>query len=167
MSDDKTTEILKNAILLEKRGQSFYGKVAEQASGKAVKQFFEMMADEEVKHVRILSDQFKSYQKTSKFAEGDFNSDPSGNIAPNVLTEELKKELSAADYEAAAISAAMSMEEKAIQLYSDRSAEADDPNEKALYRWLADWEKQHLYFLSEINKEITEQIWHDNSFWPF
>ena len=75
--------------------------------------------------------------------------------------------MSAADYEAAAISAAMSMEENAIKLYSNRSAEADDPNEKALYQWLADWEKQHLHFLSDIDKELTEQIWNDNSFWPF
>lgn len=167
MSEDKTTEILKNAILLEKRGQAFYGKIAEQASGKAVKKFFEMMADEEVKHVRILSDQFKTYQKTKKFAPGEFEKNRSDNVAPHVLTKELKEELSAADYEAAAISAAMSMEENAINLYSSRSSEADDPNEKALYQWLADWEKQHLLFLSEIDKELTEQIWYDNSFWPF
>ena len=167
MSANKTIEILKNAILLEKRGQAFYGKIAEQAGGKAVKQFFEMMADEEVKHVRILSEQFKAYQENNEFSAGDYNNEHSGNIASKVLTDELKKELSAADYEAAAISAAMSMEEKAIKLYSDRSAETDDPNEKALYRWLADWEKQHLSFLSDINKEITEQIWNDNNFWPF
>ncbi len=167
MNEDKTTEILKNAILLEKRGQAFYGKVAEQASGKAVKQFFQIMADEEVKHVRILAEQFKAYQENQEFSTGDFKNEHSGNIASKVLTDEIKKELSAADYEAAAISAAMSMEEKAIKLYSDRSAEAEDPNEKALYRWLADWEKQHLSFLSDINKEITEQIWNDNNFWPF
>ena len=167
MSEDKTTEILKNAILLEKRGQAFYGKVAEQASGKAVKEFFEMMADEEVKHVQILSEQFKAYQKTNKFSPGEYNNNYSGSITVNVLTQELKAEMSAADYEAAAISAAMSMEEKAIKLYSNRSAEADEPNEKALYQWLADWEKQHLHFLTEIDKELIEQIWHDNSFWPF
>jgi rubrerythrin len=167
MSEDKTTEILKNAILLEKRGQAFYGKVAEQASGKAVKAFFEMMADEEVKHVQILADQFRAYKKTKKFAPGEFGNDRSGNVAPHVLTRELKGELSAADYEAAAISAAMSMEENAIKLYSSRSAESDDPNEKALYQWLADWEKQHLSFLSEIDKELKQDIWHDNSFWPF
>ena len=167
MSEDKTVEILKNAILLEKRGQAFYGKVAEQASAKAVKEFFEMMADEEVKHVKILSEQFKAYHENHEFAPGDYNNNFSGNIASRVLTEELKQQLSAADYEAAAISAAMSMEENAIKLYSDRSAEAADPNEKALYHWLADWEKQHLHFLSDIDKELTEQIWHDNSFWPF
>jgi len=167
MSEEKTVEILKNAILLEKRGQAFYGKVAEQASGRAVKEFFEMMADEEVKHVKILSDQFKSYQQDREFTPGEYNKAFSGNMASKVLTEQLKKELSAADYEAAAISAAMSMEENAISLYSNRAAEAVDQNEKDLYQWLADWEKQHLHFLSDIDKELTEQIWHDNSFWPF
>ena len=167
MSEEKTVEILKNAILLEKRGQAFYGKVAEQASGKAVKEFFEMMADEEVKHVKILSDQFKAYQRDHEFTPGEYNKAFSGNIASKVLTEQLKKELSAADYEAAAISAAMSMEENAINLYSNRAAETVDPNEKDLYQWLADWEKQHLNFLSDIDKELTEEIWHDNSFWPF
>ena len=167
MSEDKTIEILKNAILLEKRGQAFYGKVAEQASGKAVREFFEMMADEEVKHVGILSDQFKAYQQNHEFTPGDYDKEFSGDIAAKVLTKELKAELSAADYEAAAISAAMSMEDNAIQLYSNRSAEADDPNEKALYRSLADWERQHLHFLSDIDKELKKQIWHDHSFWPF
>ena len=167
MSEDKTIEILKNAILLEKRGQAFYGKVAEQASSNAVKEFFEMMADEEVKHVKILSEQFKAYQQNHEFTPGEYDKNFSGNIAPSVLTQELMEDLSAADYEAAAISAAMSMEENAIKLYSNRSTEAADPNEKALYRWLADWEKQHLQFLSEIDKELTEQIWYDNSFWPF
>ena len=167
MNEEKTVEILKNAILLEKRGHAFYGKVAEHASGKAVKEFFEMMADEEIKHVEILSDQFKAYKQDHEFTPGEYNKAFSGNIAPKVLTEQLKKELSAADYEAAAISAAMAMEENAIKLYSNRAAETDDPNEKALYQWLADWEKQHLHFLSDIDKELTEQIWHDNSFWPF
>jgi rubrerythrin len=167
MTEDKTTEILKNAILLEKRGQAFYSKVAEQAAGKAVKEFFEIMADEEVKHVKILSEQFKAYRDTNQFIPGEYNKNYSGSISAKVLTRALKEEMSAADYEAAAISAAMSMEKNAIKLYSDRAAETNDPNEKALYQWLADWEKQHLDFLAEIDKEITEQIWYDNSFWPF
>ena len=167
MSEDKTVEILKTAILLEKRGKAFYQKVAEQASGKAVKAFFEMMADEEVKHVKILADQYKAYQQNQKFNPGDYTEDHSGDITSKVITAELRAEISAVDYEAAAISAAMSMEENAIKLYGDRAAETDDPNEKALYKWLAEWENQHLHFLSEIDKELREQVWNDNSFWPF
>ena len=167
MSEDRTVEILKNAILLEKRGKAFYQKVAEQASGAAVKSFFEMMADEEVKHVRILADQYKAYQQNQQFNPGDYSEKHGEQMASKVITAEFKKEISAADYEAAAISAAMSMEKNAITLYEDRAAEADDSNEKALYRWLAEWEMQHLYFLSEIDKELREEIWNDNNFWPF
>jgi rubrerythrin len=167
MSEDTTLEILKSAILLEKRGQAFYQKIAEQASGKAVKAFFEMMAGEEVKHVTILADQFKAYQQQQKFNPGDYTEDHSADIAAKVITAELIAEISAADYEAAAISAAMSMEENAIALYSGRAGQTDDPNEKTLYQWLSEWENQHLHFLSEIDKELKEQIWNDNSFWPF
>ena len=167
MSEDRSIEILKSAILLEKKGGAFYSKVAEQATGQAVKAFFEMMADEEVEHVKILGDQFKAYQESQQFNPGDYNEKLGEQMASRVITAEFKNEISAADYEAAAISAAMFMEKNAIKLYADRAAEADDPNEKALYRWLADWETQHLHFLSEIDKELREEIWHDNSFWPF
>ena len=70
MSEDRTVEILKNAILLEKRGNAFYQKVSEQASGKAVKSFFEMMADEAVKHVKILVRSIQSLPAKSTIHPG-------------------------------------------------------------------------------------------------
>lgn len=167
MTEDKSTEILKNAILLEKRGHAFYAKVAEQATGEAVKRFFEMMAEEEVKHIQILSDQFKTYHEKKRFTPLSEIGGRGFETAGAILNDDLKQQISAADYEAAAIAAAMAMEQKAIEIYSGRSSEASDPNEKALYRWLADWEQQHLEGLSEINNDITRKIWHDNSFWPF
>jgi rubrerythrin len=167
MSEDKTIEILKSAILLEKRGQAFYSKIARQTSGNAVKAFFELMADEEVKHVDILTEQYKAYRHNEKFIPGEYHENHENSISAKVLTKELKEEISAADYEAAAISAAIAMEKNAIQLYSDRASDAEDPNEKALYKWLADWERQHLNFLAEIDKELIEEVWYDNNFWPF
>ena len=61
MNEDKTLEILKQAILLERRGKAFYSKVAEQSKNDVIKEFFEMMAREEVTHLKILSDQYRSY----------------------------------------------------------------------------------------------------------
>jgi rubrerythrin len=167
MAEDKTIEILKNAILLEKRGQAFYRKIAQQASGATVREFFDMMADEEVKHIKILADQFKSYQDNKKFEPGEYSDEHFGEIASKILTRALKEEISAADYEAAAITAAMSMEEKAIKLYSERAKQAQDPHEKGLYDWLARWEMQHLKFLADVDKELKNDVWNDASFWPF
>ncbi len=167
MNEDRSTEILKNAILLEKRGHAFYDKVAQQAAAEPVRRFFALMAEEETRHIEILSDQFKAYRSQGRFIPSDAPSDPGFESAAAILSKEVKRQIAAADYEAAAIAAAMTMEQNAIKIYSQRAADAEDPNEKALYGWLADWEKQHLDTLAEINREVTEQIWHDNSFWPF
>ena len=59
------------------------------------------------------------------------------------------------------------MENKAIDLYSERAKTSTDSKEKSLFQWLADWEKGHLKILSELNQELMEEVWYDNKFWPF
>ena len=164
MTENRSLNILKNAILLEKRGKAFYRSVANQSTDANVKDFFETMAAEEVEHVKILSDQFKNYRQTGKFKASDTST--MGAIAQTVLSPEVKDRIAAADFEAAAISAAMLMEERAIALYSGRAQESQDPEEKKLYQWLADWEKEHLEFLAAIDAELKERIWNDSGFWP-
>ncbi len=167
MGESTALDILKNAILLEKRGKAFYSKISNQTESDAVKQFFGMMAAEEDKHINILSDQFKTYQKTQTFAPGKYDDKHTPNIVAGILTKDMKAQISASEFEAAAISAAMAMEKNAVRLYSERAETSEDPEEKALYRWLAEWEHQHLDSLAEIDRQLTEAIWHDNSFWPF
>lgn len=166
MAAAKSEDILKRAILLEKKGRAFYGQVAAQASHPEVKRFFDMMAEEEGRHIAMLTEQFRSYQANAHFAPLDAAS-AAEDIAEKVMTADLVDAVAAADYEAAAISAAMAMEKSAVRLYADRAAEAADPQEKALYEWLSRWEQSHLRFLSEVDREITERIWHDNQFWAF
>ena len=166
MSTANPLDILKSALLLEIRGQAFYKKAAQQAESSAVKDFFETMATEEVRHVEILSEQYKTVKASGQFSAPNIEGTPT-SVAENVLVDSLKKRISAAGFESAAISAAMGMEERAIKLYAQRAEEATDPQEKALYKWLAAWEAKHLEYLARIDREVTEAIWNDNSFWPF
>jgi rubrerythrin len=167
MSEDRATEILKNAILLERRGHAFYTKVAQQAAGEAVRKFFNLMAEEEANHIQMLTEQFRSYHARKRFKTGAFSDPGEFKTVSDILTKDLMRQISAADYEAAAIAAAMSMEQNAIQVYARRAVEAQDPDEKAFYDWLAQWETRHLNFLAKIDKALTEAIWYDNSYWPF
>src|SRR4030042_1706334 len=80
---------------------------------------------------------------------------------------ETPSQIGAASFEAAAISAAIDMENKAVALYSQRAGQAADPAERDLYQWLADWERGHQRFLARINQELLEEIWQDSGFWPF
>ncbi len=168
MTESKTTEILKMAILMEHRGKAFYKKVAEQTDNEEVKNIFNIMADEEQLHIEFLSEQFAFYQKNNKLNPDKINlSHTDESIANIILSKDLKEKLSAAGYEAAAISAAIDMEKKAITLYSERAESATDLNEKELYKWLSNWENDHLQILAQLDKELMEQVWYDNSFWPF
>jgi rubrerythrin len=166
MAKDKTLEILKEAILLERRGNAFYQKMADHARNNATREFFQVMADEELRHQKIMEVQYKSYKEKACYAEVELKDGVDPTIADLVLTDNLKAKISASGFEAAAISAAMHMEEETISLYAHRAVAAQDPKEKAMFRWLADWEYSHLTFLAKLDREIKASIWEDNHFWP-
>jgi rubrerythrin len=166
VEENTTLEILKQAILLERRGKAFYQKVAENTENKAIRDIFEMMAAEEQKHITTLSEQFRSYRKEKKFIPCSHDKE-TGGVASKVLTREIKYKISAAGFEAAAISAAISMEERAIKLYSESAKTTSGPEAKTLYEWLSRWEREHLNLLLDIDKALREKIWFDNQFWPF
>jgi rubrerythrin len=167
MENTKTVEILKTAILMEKRGQALYRTVAEQTKVPEVANIFNLMAKEEQLHAEFLSKQLAEYGKSQALAEIKLPQEESNSIVNLILGKDLKKKISAAGFEAAAISAAIDMESNAIRVYGERSAEATDPNEKALFAWLSDWEKGHHKLLQQLDQELREEVWYDNSFWPF
>ena len=165
----KTAEdILKEAILLEIRGKAFYSNVADKCESPSAKKIFTMMAEEEDEHIKFLSKQFINYTKKHSFLKPDAPvEDPEETIILKVLTEKVKKEVNAASFESAAISSAIDFEMNAVNLYKSRAKEATDPNEKELYRILAAWEGEHSKMLVELDNALKEDIWNDNSFWPF
>jgi rubrerythrin len=167
METPKALEILKMAILMEKRGHAFYAAVAEKSPDEEIKHIFMTMADEETKHVKFLAEQYLSYEKGNGFVKVDLPDSALEGYANLILSEEMKSKISAAGFEAAAISAAIDFEKRAIEVYSNQAVATTDPNEKALYQWLADWEKGHLKVLSDMDNDLKERIWNDNQFWPF
>jgi len=167
METKTALDILKMAILMEKRGQAFYSEVAGQTSDPGIRHIFLTMADEETKHIKFLSEQYVAYEKSRTFA--DFNAyDLAGEgFSSLVLNDEMKTKISAAGFEAAAISAAIDFEKRSVEVYSKQAGASADPNEKKLYGWLAGWESGHMNILIAIDNELKEKIWNDNRFWPF
>jgi rubrerythrin len=167
METKSPLDILKMAILMEMRGFSFYTKVAEQTKDDAIANIFTIMAQEENLHIKYLSEQFANFEKSKHFGDTPVTDSPAAGITKLILNEEIKNKISAAGFEAAAISAAIEMEKKAIEVYSHQGEISKDPNEKKLYKWLADWEQGHLKVLNELDNELRDKIWFDNQFWPF
>ena len=163
---ESVLDILKQAIFLEIQGRTFYSKVAEQSNSEGITDIFKTMAREEESHIEYLTKYSNNYRNSGVFpAFSSISTNP--ELAETVLSDEMKKSISAASYEAAAVSAAIEMEKKAIALYQDRAASAEDSNEKQLYDELAKWELTHLDVLTDLNDTIVESAWNENSFWPF
>ncbi len=167
MENQKALEILKMAILMEKRGHAFYAKVAEQTPDPEIKHIFLTMADEETQHVKFLSEQYIGYERNRAFLKVELPDLTGEGFTTLILTEEMKTKISSAGFEAAAISAAIDFEKRAVEVYSKQAEVSTDTNEKNLYRWLAEWEGGHLKILSDMDNELKEKIWNDNQFWPF
>lgn len=165
MKNNQPVEIIKGALLLERKGKSFYQTVASQTKSETVKQIFSMMAAEEEQHVRILTQQYVKLVHEGKLAEMHYDAQPT-DVASEVLNQKIRTEINAAGYEAAAISAAIGMEDKAIEYYSSQAEKATSPIEKELFQWLANWEKTHLKLLIDLDNNLREDVWYDNNFWP-
>lgn len=166
MAETEELAVLKTALLLERQGQAFYTHVAATTKAPAVAGMFRIMAEEEARHQEALSRQFARYAAGGAF-EAEALEDAPRDLPAQVLSEEVRAQISASDYEAAAISAAIEMENRAVRLYSERAASATDPGERQLYEWLARWERGHLSFLAKLDEELRGEIWEDNGFWPF
>ena len=167
MENQKALEIIKSAILMEVRGQAFYKNVVDQTKNEDVKNIFTIMANEEKLHAEYLSKQYSSIKNNGKPDQQILPEASSENLVNLILSPEIKNQISGAGFEAAAISASIDMENKAVEIYSDFAAKAEDAEIKDLFMWLADWEGGHVKILNELDKELREKIWYDNNFWPF
>lgn len=165
MGDKRALETIKGAILLEHRGKNLYKYFVRTTRNDAIRSIFETMVDEERHHIEVLGKHFKSLMKDGKLADISLDTKPR-EVEPSVITKEITSNIAAASDEASAISAAMALEEKAVDFYNKSAKEAESDIERELFQWLTQWEKTHLQFLAEIDKELTEQVWGDNSFWP-
>lgn len=152
---------------MEVRGRAFYKSVVDQTANEDIKNIFTIMADEEKLHADFLSKQYSSIKQTGSPAQHVLPDTSAENVVSLILSPEIKNQISGAGYEAAAISASIDMENKAVEIYTDFAEKAEDNEIKALFIWLANWEKGHVKLLGELDKELREKIWYDNSFWPF
>lgn len=157
-------DILKGALLLEKRGKALYEASAQGTDSGAVREVFLTLAEEEGRHIEMLSKAFASLARTGRLDSAVPTEQPT-DVTARVLTQAVKEEVSAASYEAAALYAAMALEERAVAFYSS-AAEKSSGEAKTLFGWLAQWERSHLDLLTALDQDLRQKVWNDQKFWP-
>lgn len=165
MTETKTLDILKGAILLEHRGKALYESVVKTSESEGVKELFSMLAREEAKHIGVLEKQFSRIARGESFDIAELDKEHASTHEA-IITREIVKSISGAGYEAAVIAAALEFEKNAVKFYSEHASTAESEQEKKLYNWLTEWEKNHMMMMARLDNELKEKIWYDNQFWP-
>jgi rubrerythrin len=163
----KLQDILKGAILLELRAEAFYRKISETTEIADIRNIFDVLAKEEVLHTGVLRDKYGEVARKNEITAISLPDDQDESAVFYVLSDSVKNRIASAGFEAAAISAAIDMESRAIKLYSESAEKAEDINVKNLFLWLAEWERGHHKLLFELDRDLKERIWNDSRFWPF
>ncbi len=163
--NERTLNAIKEAILLEKRGQVLYRSVAEKSGSATVREVFTKMAEEEEKHEKTLGMHYSSLVSSGKLAAIDTLGQVDDHTG-EMITDKIRKEIKAAGYEAAAIAAAIALEKEAERFYLEKRDSAESAVEKDLFDWLATWEHGHMELLASMDRALMEDIWFENGFWP-
>lgn len=166
MYKTKVLSTIKKAIILERKGNAFYQKLANDTEDN-VKHFFQEMADEEYKHEVYLRELYETFDNRDAFDHDLVAKIRMNEFEKTIFSKELTDRISAVGFESAAIDAAITFEKNSIELYRDRAEETEDEVEKSLYEFLADWEESHLKDLEMLSEALQEKIWNDNKFFPY
>ncbi|MCP4293750.1 MAG: ferritin family protein [bacterium] len=169
MSDPRKEAMIKaikDALMVEIKGQQLYNHAAKETKDAAARAMFEMLAKDEDDHVAILSAQYKSLLKDGKVDLSLIDPAEVDHGSQNVVTDDFKKSIKRGNFEMAIISIGCDLENKAIAYYRDQAAKTDDADLKQLFTWLAEWEDGHLEQLLELEKIYQDAYWSDQGFSP-
>lgn len=169
MSDQKKQDmikVVKDAIMVEIKGQQLYQHAASQTQDVAAKAMFDMLAKDEDDHVRILKIQYKSLMEEGRINLDDVHPAEVDHGSQSIVTDDFKRTMKRGNFEMAVISIGCDLENKAIAYYKEHAAKAEDPDLKQLFTWLVEWEDGHLEQLLELEKIYQDAYWADQGFSP-
>jgi rubrerythrin len=167
-ANDDIREILKKAYQIEVDGYTFYSMTAERASKPAVQELFDKLARDEVQHKAYLQSVIGSYEEKGFAAFGVPRRDPDLKaFTATIFTEDFKKQAHGADFELGVLSIGMTLETNAIAYFSGAAEKTTEREVREFYRFLADWEKQHLETLQALYHGVRQDFWADGGFAPF
>ena len=170
MTDDAKKQAMikavKDAVMVEIKGQQLYNHAAQQTDDPAARTMFEMLAKDEDDHVRILTSQYRALMKDGKVDLDQVHPAEVDHGSHDVVNDEFKRSLKRGTFEMAVIGIGCDLEKKAIAYYNEQADKAEDPDLKQLFTWLATWEDGHLSQLMELEKIYQDAYWADQGFAP-
>lgn len=161
-------EILRKAYQIEVDGYTFYSMAADRASKPAVQELFDKLARDEVQHKAYLQGVMGSFEDKGVEAFNIRHRDPDLKaFSSTIFTEDFKRQVQGAELELGALSIGMTLENNAIRYFTGAAESASEDEVREFYKFLADWEQQHLEALQSLYHGVRQDFWNEGGFSPY
>lgn len=141
MNSEEYKKILSGAIGNEIEAHEFYKSAAEKSVNSNLKRIFKELADDELKHQRLLENYLNDEKVQLSFT----------NVADYKVSESVKlPQLTATMSYTDGIALAMKKEEEAMRMYQEFAEVTTDTHKKNIFLQLADMEKNHKSRLEDM-----------------
>ena len=147
------------AMQMEKDGEDFYREVARQSPNRGIKTILTMLADEEVRHYKVI-EKMKSAEPV-QLAEGSVLTEAKNVFAQ--FKESGEKFISEAN-QIRLYKKALDIEKKSQDFYTEKAGEVSDKNAKELFLRLAQEEQKHYVLVENIIDFLSRpDTWLENA----
>ncbi|MBU0762647.1 MAG: ferritin family protein [Candidatus Altiarchaeota archaeon] len=158
MEHHNILEILRDAMDLEREGAKFYNKAAKHSKSELVKDIFKRFAQDEMNHFDKLEMLFDEYCENNEWmVEADVAKSPDKELETSNVFDDRK--LDAEFNELEAVEIALKAEHESMELYRTALNECGQEFDAgcALFKWLIDFEKQHIAELKKLKSELLKK----------
>ncbi len=151
MNFQSVDEIIEFAIEREKEAVEFYTGLAEESTMPSLKETFERFAEEELKHVELLTDMGSNKEKIESY---EFKKIPDLKISDYMVEIDYKEGMPMPDI----LKLAMKREENAVKLYTMMADKSDKEDVKNVFNILVQEEAKHKLALESLYDDyLAEQ----------
>jgi rubrerythrin len=159
---------LLTAMKAERDGNSFYMMAANSTSDPKGRQIFETLAKEELDHLQFLKQHYDSLINTGKLsATAKLHVRLELTGASPLFSDSFRNRIADAHYEMSALSIGIQLEHDAMIFYRAQSNQTSEPEAKAFFAELAEWETGHYRALLHQQEELKDDYWSEAGFSSF
>lgn len=167
----KAVGALTMAIRVEQNGYRFYRRAAQETDDPKGEELFRSLAEDEVAHEKILKTRLRALELEGIWepVSDEEWPDESPFTGEEPIFSRARIEEGIHDYtsELSALRMASLIEKNAVEFYTKAARETQDPEGRAMYQDLAEWERAHQRVLEEEYRFLADRFKLDLGFAPF
>jgi len=152
--------IFEFAMQMEKDGENYYRRLAQDTDSQAVRTVLTMLADDEVKHFETIAKMQQASQKP-QMADTEII-DKAKNIFADLKASDEKFDFD--DGQVGLYKKAQQIEQKSRDFYLEKADETEQNYQKEIFLKLAEEEKKHFLLLDSLIQFVSRpQNWLENA----